>query len=54
MNQLYSKNLTTGTVKQYNLNDKYRQALQHTTSMTIDLNGEYLYSSANGFGRMEL
>ena len=47
--KLYSKNLTTGTVKQYNLNDKYRQALQHTTSMTIDPNGEYLYSSANGF-----
>ena len=47
--KLYAENLTTGTIKLYNLNDNYKQALQHATSMTIDLNGEYLYSSANGF-----
>jgi type IV pilus assembly protein PilY1 len=47
--KLYSKNLTTGDVQLFSLDSKYREALQHATSMTIDSNGEYLYSSANGF-----
>ena len=47
--KLYSKNLTTGDVQLFSLDSKYKEALQHATSMTIDGNGEYLYSSANGF-----
>jgi len=47
--KLYSRNLTTGDYKVYSLSDVYKESLQHATSMTIDHNGEYLYSSANGY-----
>ena len=34
---MYSKNLTTGDVQLFSLDSKYNEALQHATSMTIDV-----------------